>query len=54
MQAADIDEKAVEGRSGASPSDLALAVARAKADALRSTLKDKCILITADQVGCSG
>jgi hypothetical protein len=47
---AAIDERAVPGRDGASPGDLALAVARAKAEAVRPQLRAPCLLITADQV----
>lgn len=47
---AAIDERAVPGRDGASPGDRALAVARAKAEAVRPQLRAPCLLITADQV----
>jgi predicted house-cleaning NTP pyrophosphatase (Maf/HAM1 superfamily) len=49
--AADIDERAVAGRAGATPAQLALAVAHAKADALLPKLaRAPCVLVTADQV----
>lgn len=53
VMAADIDEKGVAGRASASPRDLALAVARAKAESLRRKGplgRIPCILITADQI----